>query len=166
MKKIISISLSIFLVMGAVVLFTGGMQANAQSVSKAWTGQWSCSATSESNPNHNFVRTETIRYLTINSDGTESGTDWYLYQVDGDWVGGETYSFLGTVTEEKFPTIGYSWSSVHAGSQYSGSGRCIGKNMDQDTGAFNEATCINAVVIDNLNDYIEQIECERTVTPQ
>ena len=42
MKRIVSISLSIFLMVGAVVLFSSGTAANAGTISRDWKGQWSC----------------------------------------------------------------------------------------------------------------------------
>jgi hypothetical protein len=170
MKKVISISLTVFLVMGAVVLFTGGIQASAEEftpvwVSKAWTGQWSCSSQTINNSNNNFVQTNTIRYKTIYESGKTISTDWLLYQLAEDWVSGVTYQGGATIVDETGPTIGFEGTATSDGNVIRYSGRCIGRMKDQYTGVFLEATCINAVTADSLVDYIEEFQCSRTVTP-
>ncbi len=165
MKKIFSISLSVFLIMGAVVLFTG-VSANADQISNAFYGNWSCNAVNPDDPNTDFVRQEIIQYMNIARDGTTTSLFWMLYQLEGDWVGGASYTGTGSIVDETYPTIGISGSGTYNGSTFTMSGRCIGKEFDQNNNSFGRATCIQAIVWDNMTDYIENWECFRTVKPR
>ena len=164
MKRIIRISFSVFLVMGAVVLLSLATQANAESVSKAWTGEWSCSSANYTNDNYDWVKTDTIRYMIINADGTVDVRDWVQYQIDDDWIGGYEIISKGTVSDETYPTIGFSDEWGDGGIV---AGRCIGKLYDSNTGAFLQASCNSAVHSPgDFDDYIEEFECARTVVPK
>ncbi len=127
MKRIVSISLSIFLVMGAVVLYSGGTQANAQDVSNLWAGEWSCDCRKRSGPTLEQPRNRSsgIKHMIIQRDGTVTANSIFVER--GTW--GERFTELrretGTAAEGLLRSlrVNYEGQAYRATAIYIGQGR-------------------------------------------
>ncbi len=115
MKRIVSISLSIFLVMGAMVLLSGGTQANAEEVSSAWAGQFACNSKVSYHPSPSATKDAAtgLEHLDIGSDGTVVAN--FLFVEHGTW--GARFSELqketGTATEGPFSSLQVEFTSPY-----------------------------------------------------
>ena len=103
MKKIVSNSLYIFLVMTAMVFFTGGTEARAQSISDYYAGSWVGYDQSDRNDNPYIQAHYALIRMDINSDETVYFNGYSVTDmIASEWVPeviADTDQWTGTASE-------------------------------------------------------------------
>ena len=170
MKKKVSLCFSIFFLMGAVVLFTGPIQANAEQVSNLWSGTWSCATTSDDGITYDGGRNIT-RHKII-SDGI-SYTD-HTHVRPGEQWGFSVYTqggITGTAREDLDHSMTMSYTYTFTDPQgalhverymY----ECNGSSLKDPQDGYHQADCIIAVSVGyptpSWNVVVQRAQCKRT----
>jgi len=149
MKKIISISLSVFLVIGAVVLITGGTQANAGPINNLYAGNWVTYAKGEANDDDYVDVSYQVGKMTVGLDGVIVVTVWNVVDLaKTDWTSSEvteydtSLTFTNSTVSADNSYVAYSLDYTEpTGVAVSISGRCYG--MLKSSVGYTEMRCIN-----------------------
>lgn len=152
MKKIISISLSIFLVVWAIALFSGGTRANAADITVFYTGNWVGS--SQTDPNDNaFADANHIVGNWVITPGKIVSTGWFLSDATlTEWTPSAViaFDFSITFTDVSESTdhsyISFSDSFIDSeGLEHSHTGRCYG--MLKSSIGYTQMQCLTIVTL-------------------
>jgi hypothetical protein len=171
MKKVISISLSIFLVVWAVVLFSAcssETQATDELISVLHTGDWVGYSVMEMNDNEYIDATYGLGNMTITSDGVMTSTRWGVTDFS------KTEYTSGVIEEEKtiiYDEVSESSDRTHIifsttvtdeeGGVYKTWGRCYG--MLQESIGYTEMRCISIQTLKGGATALDEETVYRTI---
>lgn len=150
MRKKLIICFSISVMIGAVVFFTGATHANAEQISNAWSGVWTCATTSSDGVTYDGGRN--MSRQIIYTDGTTEVEHWLASKMSsgGYDIGTKGGNIYGTAFEGAYwiftkYTLSFTDDfGVYHNEIYDYT--CIGALHDAQYG-FHQADCIIAVSV-------------------